>query len=256
MGLAIGLYVMRRDKPVLRVIAWWLLIVLAANPQVFGLPGAGVLTNFAVFIALYIPASLLVGALCSWILQQTKLSLLSTRKPVIALVIFVIFGIAGWGTVQRMKDVDFAAHCLVTRPDERAARWISEHTPAQARFLVNGYLAYGGSSVVGSDGGWWLPLLALRSTTLPPLTYSAEVGPYPGYQASINSLYTAILHTGISNASVLQQLREQGVQYIYIGQYQKDGPAAQLISLHELQANPVFEEIYHQDQVWIFKIHD
>jgi len=36
--------------------------------------------------------------------------------------------------------------------------------------------AYGDSVIVGSDGGWWLPLLARRQTTLPPINYGSEQG--------------------------------------------------------------------------------
>jgi hypothetical protein len=41
---------------------WWVLILLVANPGWFLLPGAGILSNFAVFIAAYIPAGVLIGS--------------------------------------------------------------------------------------------------------------------------------------------------------------------------------------------------
>ena len=57
---------------------------------------------------------------------------------------------------------------MVTKPDRQAMTWIREHTPAQAKFLVEGFRIYGGRSVVGSDAGWWIPLLADRANTMPP----------------------------------------------------------------------------------------
>ncbi len=41
--------------------AWWFLILLATNPAWLHLPGTGIITNFALLIAIYIPAGVLVG---------------------------------------------------------------------------------------------------------------------------------------------------------------------------------------------------
>lgn len=173
--VAIAMSVWRREKPGLRVAAWWMLVVFAANPQLIGLPGAGVLSNFAIFIAMYIPASLFIGALGGHCLQWLSQLMISTRNRFIPGMVFLLIAcLSVWGFLHRLEDIDLTTHTLVTYPDLQAASWIENNTPQSARFLVNGYFAYGNSSVVGADGGWWLPLLAQRSTTLPPLTYSAD----------------------------------------------------------------------------------
>ncbi len=65
LSLAWGLW--RRERGAAVIGLWWLLILLAVNPHWLGLPGTGELTNFALLIAAYIPASVLVGAALGWL---------------------------------------------------------------------------------------------------------------------------------------------------------------------------------------------
>jgi hypothetical protein len=248
----------RREKGVALISLWSFLILLAANPQWLRLPGEGALTNIAVFIAAYIPVSVLVGYLMGQILKSL-LEVESRLKSLvlISLVICIIVSAIGiWGAYKRLGDVQVVPDVLVTRPDIQAAKWIQENTSQDARFLVNSFFAYGGSSIVGSDGGWWLPLLAQRKTTLPPLTYSAEKGPRPDYIQWVNTLTTEIQNKGIANPDVLALLHARGITYVYVGQRQGrvnyGGPYG--LEPDQLLASPSFRVVYHQDQVWVFMI--
>jgi hypothetical protein len=145
---------------------------------------------------------------------------------------------------------------LVTRPDIQAAEWIQQNTPQDALFLVNSIFAYGDTLIVGSDGGWWLPLLARRQTTLPPINYSSESGPRPDYTPWVNALTTEIQNKGITHPDVLALLHARGVTYVYVGQRQGrvnyGGPYT--LEPVQLLANPYFRPVYHQDRVWVFEI--
>ena len=66
---------------------------------------------------------------------------------------------------QRLNTVDPRQFSLLTRPDLRAFDWIRENTPDDAGFLVNSFFAFNNSLNVGSDGGWWLPLLTKRDSS-------------------------------------------------------------------------------------------
>jgi hypothetical protein len=160
-----------------------------------------------------------------------------------------------WGARARLNDLQVVSSVLATRPDIRAAEWIQENTPQDARFLVNSFFAYNDSAIVGSDGGWWLPLLAQRQTTLPPLTYSSERGPRPDYVGWINALAGEIQNKGIAHPNVLAFLRARGITYVYIGQRQGrvnyGGPY--VLEPEQLLASPNFRLVYRQDRVWIFK---
>ena len=263
----------RREKGVAVVSLWWLLILLVANPQWLRLAGEVVLSNFAVFIAAYIPASVLVGFLLGQIIcykayhdESTRLvahrdeglKVDSERKSLaLSLLVFVSVFVAGiWGARERLNDLQMVSGVLVTRPDLRATEWIQENVPQDARFLVNSLLAYGDTLIAGSDGGWWLPLLARRQTTLPPLIYGSEQGPQPGYLFWVNALTSEIQTKGVTHPDVLALLRTRGVTHVYIGQRQGrvnyGGPY--VLEPEQLLASSNFRLVYHQDRVWVFEI--
>jgi len=246
----------RREKSVVLISVWSFLILLAANPQWLRLPGEGALSNFAVFIAAYIPASVLAGYLLGQV-SSLKLKVESARISLILALLTSVFIIAVgvFGARVRLRDLKVIQGTLVTRPDIQAAKWIQENTPQDARFLVNSFFAYGDTLIVGSDGGWWLPLLAQRQTTLPPINYSSEGGPRPDYLPWVNAQTTEIKNNGIAHPEVLAMLQERGVTYVYLGQRQGrvnyGGPY--MLEPEQLLASPNFQLVYHQDRVWVFE---
>jgi len=275
--LSVAWAIWKREKAALLIVFWWLLVMLAANPQWLGLPGTGAIGNFTVLIAAYIPAALLIGAAGGWLIktrvaaepQSTAASASSRAKAAIiptpattalpmltiALVTVTVILLGLAGAVQRLRDVQFAQNALAVRPDLRAATWIQANTPQDAHFLVNSFFAFGDSLIAGSDGGIWLPLLAGRSTTLPPINYTLEEGPRPDYVSWTNALTAAIQVKGISDTDVIAMLKERGITHVYIGQQQgrvnSPGP---LLDPAQLLADPHFSLIYHQDQVYVFKV--
>ena len=267
--LAVAWAIWKREKAALMIVFWWLLVMLAANPQWLGLPGTGAIGSFTVLIAAYIPAALLIGAAGGWLIKTLADGLSSRAKAAgtptqatrtlpaltIALVsvTVIILGLAG--AVQRLRDVHVAQNALAVRPDMRAATWIRANTPQDAHFLVNSFFAFGDSLIAGSDGGLWLPLLAGRSTTLPPINYTLEDGPPPDYVAWTNALTAAIQVKGISDPHVIAMLKERGITHVYIGQQQgrvnSPGP---LIDPAQMLADPHYTLLYHQDQVFVFGV--
>jgi hypothetical protein len=247
----------RREKGILLISLWWFGNLLAGNPSWVGLPGAGAVTGFAVIIAAYIPAGILIGAATSW-LDLRKIIASSSqptiRKAFSLAVIILIIGIGVWGVRQRLKDVH-PSNTLVTRPDILAAKWLQENTAPEASILVNSFFAYNNSVIVGSDGGWWLPILARRQITVPPINYSSEQNTWPGYLDQTNALTFEIRAKGIQNPVVLTELKDRGISYAYIGQLQglvnSGGP---LFTAGQMLSDSNFRLVYHQDRVWIFQI--
>jgi len=250
--VAIGVGLWRRRRPTLLIVLWWSVLLLATNPHWFDLPGAGAISNFAYFIAIYIPAGILIGDLVGlWLSHRPHWSMWS--RPVVAGGL-VLLGLLGFRT--RMRDVQVAAHALVTRPDVRAMAWIRENTPRDARFLINSFFAYGGSAVVGADAGWWLPLLAERANTVPPLNYGSEQGPRPNYPMWVNRLTAKIGEEGLDSPKVLRMLRERDISHVYIGQRQGrvnySGP--DVLSPIDLLHSQHYRLLYHEDRVWVFEV--
>ena len=265
----------RRNKNSNLFSMWWLIILLAANPNWFGLPGEGILSNFAIFIAAYIPASILIGAATGSILtdyvfdqknrssgsnllsQNTDIGSYNQRFAILSgLSLLLILGLGIVNIRSRLSDVQVSKHALVTRPDVRAAVWIDDHLPGNAKFLVNSFFAYGDTLVVGSDAGWWLPMLAKRETTQPPINYGMEQGFDQDFVHYTNQLISEIQVKGISHQDVLEELYVREVTNIYIGQQQgqvnANGPP--LLRVDDLLKDPNFRLIYNQDRVWIFEV--
>ncbi len=248
--LATGIVLWRRRRGGLLVSLWWFLLFVATNPEWLSLPGTGAISNFALSIGVYIPAGLLIGHALGELARWSE-----ERRWVIPLAA-VVCAVAAMGVPARMRDLWVAQHALVTRPDLRAMAWIRENTPGDARFLINSFFAYGGSVVVGSDGGWWLPLLAGRANTVPPLNYGTEQGPFPDYREWINELTVQVQEGGINHSETVARLRQRGVNYVYIGQQQGrvnySGPGT--LSPQELLTGGPYRLVYHQDRVWVFEV--
>jgi hypothetical protein len=233
------------------LVVWIVLLLLLANPSLIGLPGSGVVNNFAVEIALYIPASLLIGYLFGELAAGAERW--SRRSEY--LIVTLLMALAIWGGQQRVLARDTAFQ-MVTRPDMEAMRWIRQNTPEDARFLINGFTAYGGTAVVGADAGWWIPLLAGRQNTIPPLVYGAERTIRPTMWKELLDFYHWLRKADLSDRRTARRLSAEGVTYIYIGQRQGRVGAGDThpMRVSDLKANPALRPIYHQDQVWIFAL--
>lgn len=232
------------------IILWWSIIILVTNPHWLNLPGTGVITNFAVFIAVYIPTGILLGAKIGWL--KNRLHFL--QNPFLLLLLITLIG--SWGSGQRLNDLQESQHLLVTKADVRGFNWIQTNIRQDARFLVNSFFAYGDTVIVGSDGGWWIPLFANRKTTLPPLNYGVEQGLLPEYREWVNDMLTEIQQKGLDHPEVQHLLHARGITHIYIGQRQGsvNNSGVNVLQPELLLASPRFYLRYHQDRVWIFEI--
>jgi hypothetical protein len=251
----------KREKGIALISLWWLFIFVAANPQWLNLPSEDILDSFVILIAAYFPAAILIGAAFGWIITSLETKVFGFKPyrfvsisflPLLLALVCIVGLYAGRA---RLFDIQVPAHTLVTRPDLRAFDWIQKNTPEHASFLVNSFFAYDNNLIVGSDAGWWLPLLANRRTSLPPLTYGIERGPSSDYRAWINQLPAEILAKGITHPDVLNLIRDRDFDFIYIGQQQGAvNSNGSFLDLGVLVADPHFEPVYHQDRVWIFSI--
>ena len=272
----------RRRWMVAALVLWYLGLVAYMAGKILRLPGANMIQSFAILLGLYIPLSLLAG----WLIGQfaglfidsshqgegdsTKFmhgGVTGLQKPAgrsyqkagplaeRALAIFLLF-LACWGAIRQRDILKPGSFSLATRPDVQAMDWIRANTDSQSRFLVEGYRIYGGSSIVGSDAGWWIPLLAGRPNTIPPqYAILNEVPDAADYTKNAVALVAALEKVSPGSPEGLQWLCRENIAYAYIGQGQgKVGyGASQLFSPEELAQSPAFQQIYHQDRVYIFK---
>jgi len=250
---SIGWMLWRRNKNILLLSLWWIVIVLMANPNWIRLPGTGLLSNFAVFIAIYIPASLIIGLAITSVFEPFR-----NRNSLIfnvlgTLVVCVAMVLTGR---DRLQDINPEFHALATNQDIRAMQWISKNTSPEARFLVNSFFAYGGSTIVGSDGGWWIPWFTKRKISVPPMPYVSEKVPFSGYVQYTNSLRQMIEEKGYIHPDVIAELKSRGYQYAYIGAKQGrvnyNGPV--VMEAKQMIASGFYVPVYHKGDVWILEI--
>jgi hypothetical protein len=255
--LVIGIGLWRRERAVALVSGWWLLLLIAANPSWLQLPGEGLISHGAVITGAYLPVAALLGTAVGWaaeaILPVTRQR---TARVAGALGFFILMaGIGLWGARQRLSDVHAGQAALLTRPDLRAAAWIQANLPEDASFLVNSQSGFGSQWNLGSDAGWWLPLVSQRKATVPPMIYTVEQGAQPDLIEQTNSLAQAIREQGVNHPDTLALLAERGITHVFIGQRHSNQPGGPFALQPDQMLNqPAFRLIYHDDRVWIFEI--
>jgi hypothetical protein len=218
------------------------------------LPGANLMQNFAVLIALYMPAGLLAGWLIGSVAAAFESWGAALARPALAAAILASAGVAAWRQQRLVQPMTYA---IVTRPDLRAMDWIRANTAPDARFLAEGFRIYEGQSAVGSDAGWWIPMLADRANTMPPQYALVNEAPIqPDYSRRVVELVASLETASPGSPEGVRLLCANGVTHIYVGQRQ--GLASvekiQLFSPGELSASPAFRLVYHQDRVYIFAL--
>ncbi|MHB9091532.1 MAG: DUF6541 family protein [Chloroflexota bacterium] len=241
LGLAVGLVKWRRSTTL--ICLWAIGMLVLSNPNRFGLPGAGLVNNFAVQIALYLPASFLfaaaVGFAFDWLLRRFPLVL-----PLVCVAVVASAFVAA-GDGMSVAEEKWA---LVRVEDLSAIAWIKDNTPADARFAVDCFSPpHDPSSVVGSDAGWWLPLLAGRPNTVLPATAGTETWRDPAMRSEVQQICAAV-QSSASKQDDATFLKERGIQYVYLG------AAGGRLKADEFLRSPDFELKYATDLVHIFEL--
>jgi hypothetical protein len=248
----IGSLALRRWQ-VAMVAIWVLGLASIVAGRLIKLPGASLMQSFAVIIALYIPAALLAGWLVGWVAEQVERRTSLPPQILIGAVLLASLGRALWSPMEGPS----ATFVYVTRPDIKAMSWIREHTAPDARFLVEGFRINAGTSAVGADAGWWIPLLAGRQNTMPPQYALLNEAPLPAdYTRRIVDLVMRLEREPLSESANTRLLCEWGITHVYVGQGQgRVGlAAAQLFTPQQLAQSPLFNLVYHQDRVSIFAL--
>jgi hypothetical protein len=244
-GLVIALA--RRAWRLALLAGWSMLLILVVVPYLFGLPGTGVITWFTAYIALYIT----IIPLAAYTLGVGQELIVAWRSRFGYLIAAAgVVAVSVWG-LRWQQDLIEPKHQLFWPADAKAMDWIMHHTPPDVLFLVNMFPAYGDSLFVGSDGGWWIPLLAKRQTTLPPLSYGSERSEPPEFSRHINAFAFALREHPLPSDEGIRLCREAGIQYIYSGarSQQRDK-----IDVEALRQHPAFEVVYEHEGVVIFAL--
>jgi len=260
-GLVWGL--VRRNWQILVMPVWVLGLSSLVASSLIRLPGANLMENFAILIALYIPFGILGGYLFGEIalLVQATIPSRETGESKPSVVVFLFGGsllmLAAWGVVSQANVAQPDTYALVTRPDKQAITWIREYLPEQVTFLVEGFRIYQGRTAVGADAGWWLSLLAGRQNSMPPQYALLQETPIqPDYSKAVVGLVALLEEHSPASPEGLMGLCEMGITHAYIGQGQGTVSYGnqQLYSPQELAESPAYEQVYHLDRVYVFAL--
>jgi hypothetical protein len=277
-GLLVALR--RRDGATTLLAVWAMLNELSSLPYLFGLPGTGIIDSAVAPMPLYLTVAPLAGyglAAClplergnsGWIaalpLPERWRSIAASLLLAVSLAAVAL--VSAWGIGWQRTIVPAYAR-VVTPADARAIAWVREHTPPDARFLVNSHPIYGGLMLIGTDAGLWLPLLAGREVTVPPLPYGSEVYAEPDYALRAQALAELLRRSPLAdqrprpiNAArqdVVVTLREAGVAYVFLGAQPLRGPGAlpdvDRIDPGTLRQSADFRLVYDEGGVTIFEM--
>lgn len=208
--LAIALAAFQRNRNVLVVFLWTVFISAYKFTQIYNFPGANMMQSFSILIMLYIPVSLLAG----YFLGES-IKLIPWRKNLIVFVILLVALVPGLNAARKIVNEPFFA--IVKRPDLRAMAWIRENTKTDSTFLIEGFRIYNGNSTVGSDGGWYIPLLAGRQNTIPPqYALLNERAIDPDYTDRVTERVKIIEEEGL--LTLIPEFCKGELSHIYIGQ--------------------------------------
>lgn len=210
-----------RDRAVAVAALWIAVLVAASYPRAFGLPITGPLKDFTVLIGLYVPAAVAIGAAVGRGVDAWTRTPATQRggpgarrlRPAGAVATTLV---AAAALGARQRDVIEADRVIATPADARALAWVRERTPPDAVFLASGRPTYGDTVVLGEDGGWWLPVLADRACTIPPLIVGHERTVEADYRPRTVALAQAAA-ADLTAADTVEQLRRVGVTHAYVG---------------------------------------
>ncbi len=239
----VGLAIAAIGRPRLLILAavWGGLVLLAANPQTFGLPVFLWLNNDSLAIALFLPAAIYAGYAVSSVGDAVRFDRWpAARRSTLGTFIVV----AAFTQAPSLLSLVNPCCYLAKESDLRAMKWVEEHTAPDARFVINGY-RWSGNAWAGNDAGYWLPVLARRATTLPPLFYNAGL---PTDALAIDEVAAKIEKIGSNPPSLAAAARANHADYVYVGT--GGGP----IDPFALANDPEFRVVYREDGAWVFEV--
>jgi hypothetical protein len=247
----------RRRREVLALGVWVALLALLVLGRLVKFPTSAFFDNLSLIIGLYMPVAWCVG----WLAQESAQAA-GRRAPRVVppLAAGIVTVLALWGAA-RAEGPDLSTFMMVTPPDQQALAWVREHVPEDALFAVNGFTISNQTLIVGSDAGWWLPLLGGRDNLMPPqYALTSEAESVPGYRRTIVELVKELAASPLPQADGVASLCRAGVTHVYAGQ--RGGligrPSAGEVGVQfdpqAIASSPAFKTVYHQDLVWVFEL--
>jgi len=179
--------------------------------------------------------------------QGLKEVLQNQRWIVIRWLVIVFVLIGAISAVIRFPGLIYTGYVYLRPGDLIVMDWIKNNTPPDALFLVNALqFDWQPGWLVGSDAGYWVPLLANRSSVVPPMIYPMEWA-FPLLSQRMEVGRLAITGQEGATLDLCKMMADYGVTHIFtISQNLTLVPNTLLIRCARVQ--------YKQDRVWVLEI--
>lgn len=197
----------------------------------------------SMYIALFVPLAMFGGSAAVALGHQWRQRhwLVQLLGYVLAGAVLAAMGVHG---LYQQATVLNATTILAQPADAAGIQWLADHTPPTARIGHSSWLWLGGTWA-GSDGGAWLTPLTGRPSTTPPIDYIYDA-----------ALFTAVDDFNVwaqavdnwAEAAVAAELRQRGVDYLFVGQ--RGG----YLDPAELSQNPALALRFAAEGVYVFEV--
>lgn len=238
-GFATALGLFTKEKIIYFLLGWTGILVILSRPVFSGT----IMDSVSVVISLFIPAAVAVG----WFVWRVIDRIASGKVMVTAIISILIIGfISLWsGTeYQRLFKPEYG---FVTESDMKAMMWIQKNTPTDAVFLVNTlHFDFNDKYIIGSDAGYWLPVLANRKTITLPMTYPSERMLSSDVIPQLLSIDQ--LNRNFQSDLSLSIIQKSDAGYVFIGN--RSDPA----QIGILSQDPHYKNIYASQTTAVFQI--
>jgi hypothetical protein len=158
--------------------------------------------------------------------------------------LLIIIGVAISGG-NALRNVLNQNTVIASQADVAAIQWVTENTPADARFLINA-TPWIGATDRGVDGGWWLLTLTGRWMSTPPalFIYGSQA-----YIAEVQARNRTVINYKPGGEQAIRELiaRDQ-IDYLYFGT--REGS----LKAETFAALPGFTTVYDRDGVRILAV--
>jgi len=140
-------------------------VAAALQIRLAGVVFARLASNASAEIALFLPLALAAGGALA-----AAARCLLPRRAVPVAITAVLLASSAAGLVV-LRDIVVPQTVLADADDAAAMQWIRGQTPVDARFAVNAR-RWMGDVFMGTDGGYWIPLMTGRAAIVPPALYA------------------------------------------------------------------------------------
>jgi hypothetical protein len=230
-----------------RVLAGWSVLLVAGA---FGLSALDI--NFpkldanTIVLSFSVPVGILAGLAANrtWTAFRPAGKVIARAGMLILLCFGMIAGLMGLPPLVQERY-----HASLRPADIAVMHWIDENISPDALVAVNGIEpTWSPGWFVGSDSGYWIPLLAHRSTTMPPMIYPLEWGDPARLPALLAASQAFLAWTKNPSAPLDPILRQHGITHVFAGSREPR------LALPELARAPGLKESYRIDGNRLYEV--